>query len=349
MVDWLMMLTIHGMVIVMVLMLVVVVAVLIVMMVILLAVRLLFMVIRLVSIAIVMVVVVVLVVVVAEVAVMVTVRVMIVLIIILHVNLVKLILLSGVFMWVLTATHLLLTPSVIKIKAEAVFRSLFSVQILLAGVFGLHLEDKVAIDGVSILWMEHTSVGLKATSGLMPFTAVEMVKIVAPVEFELVVSFIVCKDFNVIVEYEPWHINWIEACAPGVERRGPEVHAQTLCLVKMADCWVVQINMAHLVTIDRPGDVVWGPLHLVDVPVVMRVKPVRVVMRFNLVLAIAIDDIHGEWVTLNGRNDLHIELVPLIGLEVGPVPVREEGCDGALSIRGLHARHELAVAELLVG
>ena len=280
-------------------------------------------------------------------AIVVAIRVMVVLII--TISLVKLFLLPGIFVRISAAFHFSTRLPMIEIKAEALLFSMLGALVFLVRVLRLHLEDKVAVCSVSILWVEHTGVGFEASSSLMPLTAIESIEIVAPVELEFVVPLIVSEDFNVVVEDEPWHIDWVEACAPGVERGGPEVHAKALCLVQMSDCWVVQINMAHLVSIYGPGDVVWGPFHLVYVPVVMRVKPVSVVMRFNLFLAIPIDDIHGEWIVLNRRDDLHVELVPLVGLEVGAIPVGEEGRYGALSIWGLHTRDKLTVLELLIG
>jgi hypothetical protein len=51
-------------------------------------------------------------------------------------------------------------------------------------------------------------------------------------------------------------------------------------------------DMAHFVTIDGPGDVVWGPFHGVLVPVAARVEAGSVVVALQLVVAITIDDVH---------------------------------------------------------
>ena len=70
-------------------------------------------------------------------------------------------------------------------------------------------------------------------------------------------------------------------------------------------------------------------------------------MRLTLVLTISIDHIHGEWVLSNGRDDLDVELVPAARVEVGTVPISEEGSNCALLIGRLHPGNELAVSELL--
>lgn len=86
----------------------------------------------------------------------------------------------------------------------------------------------------------------------MPLATIKGVKIIAPMEFKLVVLLIIGKYFNIIVFKEPRHVNWIEASTPRVESGSPEVHAKRLRLVKMIYCWVMKSGMTHFMTIDRP-------------------------------------------------------------------------------------------------
>ena len=123
----------------------------------------------------------------------------------------------------------------------------------------LHLEHKIAIACVDILWVEDTAIGLKTTACLMPATAVECIKVISPVENELTSVNIIVEDLNVVVKDIPWHVNWVEAISPRVEGWGPEVHSKGLILLHELDRWIVGRNMADFVTVDGPADVLWGP------------------------------------------------------------------------------------------
>jgi len=133
-----------------------------------------------------------------------------------------------------------------------------------------------------------------------------------------------------------------------VEGGRPEVHAQRLLLVHVSHRGVVGGDVANLVTIDGPADVIRRPLHGVGVPVVARVEPMRVLVRLVLLMAVAVNDVHREGVALNRRHNLYVQLIPLAGLEVRAVPIREEGADRSHFVWGLHAGDELAVGEFLV-
>ena len=166
----------------------------------------------------------------------------------------------------------------IQIKAKSVNQTLGCAQIGVPVVVRFHFEHEMPMGSIDVLRMEHTGTRLEAARGLVPLAAVEVVEIVAPVELELVVDVVVSEHLHVVVQDVPRHINWIETSAPGVESGRPEVHSQSLRLVQMAHSRVMQVKMAHLVAIDGPRDVVRGPLHLVDVPLVMWVEQMRVVM-----------------------------------------------------------------------
>jgi hypothetical protein len=42
-------------------------------------------------------------------------------------------------------------------------------------------------------------------------------------------------------------------------------------------------------------------------------------------MSVSIDDIHGEWIALDGRYNLNIELVPATLVETWTIPIGEEG------------------------
>ena len=206
----------------------------------------------------------------------------------------------------------------------------------------------MALVSIDVVGIESTSVVLKASRSLVPLAAVEVIEVIAPVEHELVVLNVIRVHLNIVIFNVPGHVDWVESGAPRVEGRSPEVHSERLGLLEVIDGWVVsERNMAHFVAIDRPRDVVGRPLHLVDVPFVMGVETVRVIMRLNSIMAITVDDIHGEGVLRHRGHNFHIKLVPVLWAEVWTIPVGEEGRHGTLTIWSLHACDKLAVLELL--
>ena len=107
-----------------------------------------------------------------------------------------------------------------------------------------------------------------------------------------------------------------------------------------------EAHMAHLVAVHNPRHVVRRPLHLVYMPVIPGVESLGLVVRLHLALmALAINQVHLEWIVFKRRHNLKVKLVPAIGRKV---LAGEEGGNGAFAVRGLHTRHELAVLELLV-
>ena len=220
---------------------------------------------------------------------------------------------------------------------------------VLVGGLGLHLKDQVATLDGDILWVEDAGVGVEATAGLVPPFGVEFVEIVAPVQVELVRLLVVGVHLDVVVKDVPGHVLGVEAVAPGVERRCPEVHPEGLLLGHMLDGGILSRDVAHFVAIDGPADVVRSPLHGVGVPLIVWVEVVGILVGLVLVHAITVDDVHGEGVVLNGGHNLNIQLVPLTRGEVGSIPVGEEGRNGAHLVGGLHSRNELAIGEVLEG
>ena len=213
----------------------------------------------------------------------------------------------------------------------------------------LHLQDEISSLHRDILWVEDTRVGIKGATGLVPTLGIELVEIVAPVQMEFIVILIPGEDLNVVVEDEPWHVSWVEALAPRVEGGRPEVHPKRLLLVHILEGGIVfPLENTNLLVIDGPADVSWRPLHRVCVPIIAWVEIMCVGVRLTLVVSIAPDSVHREWIMLDRRHNFNVQLVPVSGSEVRAVPVSEEGGHCAHLVRRLHASDELAVCELLV-
>ena len=134
-----------------------------------------------------------------------------------------------------------------------------------------------------------------------------------------------------------------------MESRCPEVHPNRLCFVHVIDSLDARGGqMADLMSINREGDVVWRPLHLVSMPVIMWNKMTGIVMVFQLIVTISENHSGPHRILVNRGDNLDIELIPSAWVEVRPIPVRKERGNGALTIRGLHPRHELSICEFLV-
>jgi len=56
--------------------------------------------------------------------------------------------------------------------------------------------------------------------------------------------------------------------------------------------WVVCWNMADFVTVNSPADVLWGPGHLIGVPVGAWLEIVCVIVGLKLVMAVSVDNVH---------------------------------------------------------
>ena len=77
-----------------------------------------------------------------------------------------------------------------------------------------HFNDEVAVLTVDVGWVERAGVGLKATTCLVPATAIKGVEIVPPVQLKLIPMLIVDENLNIVVEHIPGHVHGHEVCAP---------------------------------------------------------------------------------------------------------------------------------------
>ena len=128
----------------------------------------------------------------------------------------------------------------------------------------------------------------------MPAAAVEAIKVVSPVELELVRMFVEGVNLNVVVHGVPRHVFIIESLPPRVEGRSPEVHSQGLRLTHETNCFALVLSqVANLLAINSERDILRSPLHLVCVPCVLRVERLSVIMILKLVVAITIDQVCG--------------------------------------------------------
>ena len=141
----------------------------------------------------------------------------------------------------------------VSVKVKVVVGIMIIMSVLMSMmVHWLHLQNKIASRCVNIGWVEHRAIGLESTTGLVPPSTVESIKIVSPVEFELIGVSIVCEDLYIVVEHIPRHVSWIKSFSPRVEGWGPEVHSQGLVLLHKLHSSVISWNMTDLMTIDRP-------------------------------------------------------------------------------------------------
>ena len=110
-----------------------------------------------------------------------------------------------------------------------------------------------------------------------------------------------------------------------MESRRPEVHPNRLCFVHVIDSLDARGGqMADLMSINREGDVVWSPLHLISMPVIMWNEMTGIVMVFQLIVTISENHSGPHRILVNRGDNLDIELIPLRWREVWPIPVREE-------------------------
>ena len=58
------------------------------------------------------------------------------------------------------------------------------------------------------------------------------------------------------------------------------------------DSWIRTLDSSNFLVINCPGDVVWCPFHLIDVPLVLGVEASVVVVTLPLAVAITVDDVH---------------------------------------------------------
>ena len=171
---------------------------------------------------------------------------------------------------------------------------------------GLHLKHQITSLHRHILWVENARVLHKASACFVPSVCIESVKIVTPVQVELIVSLIVGEDLNVVVHEIPGHIGSIQTLSPDMELRGPEVHPEGLLLTHALD-YLAIVDMPDFVAVNRPTDVVWGPLEDVCVPLIAWIKPMNVLMGLSFAIAIALKDyVSGKRVVGNTGDYLNI-------------------------------------------
>ena len=178
----------------------------------------------------------------------------------------------------------------------------------------------------------------------MPPAGVIVVKVVPPVEVEALGAPVVGVDLNIVVSGVPWHASVVEACAPGGEGWGPEVHHEDLVLVHEVDVWG-SVERSDLSAIESPDDVLWGPLDLILMPVSSWVEAVDVLL---VLLLVMLEGVGAEGAWLSWDN-LDIDLVPLVGTPIWAVPEEEEGSDGSLLSTSLDSGLEETILEILVG
>ena len=95
----------------------------------------------------------------------------------------------------------------------------------------LHFKNKMTSIYVGLRGAECGGVRIEGSVvGLVPPARVKILEVIAPVEIKALSLVVECVCLNVIVEDVPGHIRGVEALAPGIECRRPEVHHHRLAL-----------------------------------------------------------------------------------------------------------------------
>mmetsp|Transcript_6506 Transcript_6506/g.7776 ORF Transcript_6506/g.7776 Transcript_6506/m.7776 type:complete len:665 (-) Transcript_6506:391-2385(-) len=119
------------------------------------------------------------------------------------------------------------------------------------GTVGLHSEDQAAIFDESLGGTEGGGVGIESgVIALVPAVGVEGVERIAPVEVESLGVRVVGVSLDVVVLDLPRHVLGVEALAPGLKSRGPEVHHNALGLISKLDGGIALFDAAHLFVVD---------------------------------------------------------------------------------------------------
>ena len=224
-------------------------------------------------------------------------------------------------------------------------------RLLMMGVVGanmaiivVHLEDKVSILDVGLAAHEKRRVILKApVVASVPLLGIEVVEVVSPAQREVLLGLVVVVDLNEVVFGVPRHGNIIKEVAPWGPARSPEVHHELGRHVEEVDVLGV-LGLAGQLIVDVPRDVVRGPLDGVGVEIGARIEASGVVV---ILSAISPDNVHGEWVLMDGGNELDIDLVPAMGPILSSVS--EERLNGTHLSGVLHPDDEFTVLEPFLG
>ena len=173
----------------------------------------------------------------------------------------------------------------------------------------VELENKSAILSVDLAGVEGRTVVTEAPAvRLIPAIGIERVKVVLPVEVKATSLRVVVLNLDVVVAREEWHALVAEVITPACEGGRPEIHKQVLRLVGPVDVCAT-IFPAAFVAIDGPADVLGGPLDDIFVPVGAWLEAITVLLILLLPLP---DDVGAEWVRIDGRHELNVDLVPAL-------------------------------------
>jgi len=202
----------------------------------------------------------------------------------------------------------------------------------------VHFQHKAAIVDSSVFGVEASAVHFKRPIVAdSPPTRIQRVEVVPPAKFELPIRGVVAVHLHPVVSGVPRHRTVIPVVLPRRKLRRPEVHVEVLGLryVLLGGC---VCDSAYFIAIERPGDILWRPLDLVDVPVSGWVE----IGDVHLVLCLpSIDDIGCKRLSLYGWHKLDINFVPPFEaprFHVIARPESEEGTDSAFLSTPLHSR-----------
>ena len=146
-------------------------------------------------------------------------------------------------------------------------------------VVRLHPQHQVSFLYIGLGGTESCAICIKSgIVTLMPAVGVECIEVILPIEIESTSLVIISICLNIVVEQIPWHVLSIKTFSPRLKRWSPEVHHDGLRLVHVSDSWVSTLDSSNFFMVKTPRDVMWGPLHLVDVPLVRWIEAAVIVV-----------------------------------------------------------------------
>ena len=89
--------------------------------------------------------------------------------------------------------------AVVEVEAKVIAEALLNQELFLRRALRFHLEDEISARSIGIGRVEHAGVRLEAAASLVPLRAVEVVEVIAPVKYELVMISVVREDLHVVV------------------------------------------------------------------------------------------------------------------------------------------------------
>ena len=146
-----------------------------------------------------------------------------------------------------------------------------------------------------MLCIKGRTVRFEATTRFQPYATVEESEVVSEPQAELSRIDIVVPGLHIVIARVPRHSGVVAPTAPVVPRRRPKVHVEVLGLVHIGDTERA-CAPSNLYIVNRPGNILGRPDHLIVVPVRGRVEISQVLA---VHLLVTVDEVREEWILFN--------------------------------------------------